>query len=141
MVSRSYRYRQAGHLYKYQQEPALHLQQLHNLPIRLFCLPLLHCRRYHLRLLHRPPRLLPDKGPLLSPQNGTLLLHLWLPLARIHSVYLRYPYQHCRIRRRHWEACARRCQIHLQHQLLRRFSSRVPDILGLVQDFSDSGLQ
>ena len=141
MVSRSHCHRQADYLLYRSQEPPLQLQQFHNLPIRLFGLPLLHCRRYHLRLLYCPPRLLRDQGPLLSQENVTLLLHFRLPLARIHSLYLRYSHQYCRLCWRHWEACAPGCQIHLQYQLLRRLHRRVPDILGLVQGFSHSGLQ
>ena len=141
MVSRSHCHRQAGCLYSRSQEPPLHFEQLHNLPVRLFRLPLLHCRRYHLRLLHCPPRLLPGQGSLLSQENITLLLCFRLPLARIHSLYLRYSHQHCRIRWRHWEACTPGCQIHLQYQLLRWLHCRFPDILGLMQDFSNSSLQ
>ena len=141
MVSCYHCHRQAGRLYSRSQEPPLHLEQLHNLPIRLFSLPLLDCRRYHLRLLHCPPRLLPGQGSLLSQENVTLLFHFRLPLARIHSLYLRYSHQYCRIRWRYWEACAPGCQIHLQYQLLRRLPCRVPDILGLVQDLSNSSLQ
>lgn len=141
MVSRSHCRRQAGYLYSRSQEPPLHLEQLHNLSVRLFSLPFLHCRRYHLRLLYCPPRLLPDQGSLLSQENVTLLLYFRLPLARIHSLYLRYSHQHCRFRWRHREACAPGCQVHLQYQLLRRLHCRVSDVLGLVQGFSDPGLQ
>ena len=141
MVTLSHCHIQAHHLHLHQQEPPLYLQQLHDLSICLLRLPLLNRRRHDMRLLRCPPRLLPDKGPLLGPQHGTLLLHLRLPLAWIHSLYLRYPHQHCRIRRSHWKVCATRCQIHLQHQLLRRFHRFEPDILHLVQDFSDSGMQ
>ena len=132
---------QACYLHLHRQEPPLHLQQLYNLSIRLLRLPFLDCRCHHLRLLHRPSRLLPDQGPLLRPENGTLLLHFWLPLARIHGLYLRYPHQHCRICWRHWEAGASGCPIHLQYQLLCRVHCCGPDILDLVQDQSDPGLQ
>lgn len=131
----------ALHLRVHQQEPPLYLQQLHNLPIRLLRLPLLDRRRHDLRLLRRPPRLLPDQGPLLRPENRTLLFHLRLPLAWIHSLYLRYPHQYCRICRSHWKACATGCQIHLQYQFLRWFHRRKLDVLGLVQNQPDSGLQ
>lgn len=141
MVSRSYFLRHAGCLFSGSQEPPLHLEQLHNLPIRLFSLPLLHCRCYYLRLLHCPPRLLPDQGSLLGQENVTLLLHIRLPLAWIHSLYLWYSHQHCRVRWRYREACAPGCQVHLQYQLLRWIHRRVSDILGPVQDFSNSWLQ
>lgn len=79
-------------LTSYLQEPPLDLQQLHDLPIRLLCIPLLHRRRHHLRLLRRPPRLLPDPRSLLRSQDVTLLLHFRLPLARVHSLHLRHPH-------------------------------------------------
>ena len=85
------------------QEPPLHIQQLHNLPIRLLRLPFLHRWRHHLRLLHRPPRLLPNPRPLFRPQGLSLLLRLRLPLARLHRLYLRYTHQYCWLRWRYWE--------------------------------------
>jgi len=115
------------------QEPPLHLQQLHNLPIRLLRLPLLHRWRHNLRLLHRPPRLLPNPRPLLRPQILPLLLHLWFSLARLHSLHLRHPHQHSRFRRRNWKTSAQRRAVHLQLEFLRRIHCCIFDVLGVMQ--------
>src|SRR5450432_3525825 len=39
--------------------------------------------------------LLPNQRPLLRPQALAILLHLWLQLARLHSLHCRHPNQHC----------------------------------------------
>ena len=97
----------------FSQEPSLHIQQLHNLPLRLLRLPLLNRGCHNHRLLPRPPRLLPDPRSLLRPTLLPVLLHLRLPLARLHRLHLRDSDQYRGVCGRDREARAEGCHVYL----------------------------
>ena len=123
-----------------QQESSIYHKQLHNLSIRLFRLPLLYCRRYHLRLLLRPPWLFPDPGSLLRTQDVSILLYFWLPLARLYCVHLWYPHQYRWLCGCYWKTSPQRRNLHLQLELLLRIHCCVCDLLHFVQAITDSGM-
>lgn len=123
-----------------QQESSIYHKQLHNLSICLFGLPLIYCRRYHLRLLLRPPWLLPDPGSLLSAQDVSILLYFWLPLARLHCIHLWYPHQYRWLRGCYWKTRPQGRNLYLQLELLLRIHCCVWNLLHFMQAVTNSGM-
>ena len=115
-------------------ESPFNYQQFHHLSFSVFRIPLLHCRCDHMRLLLRSQRLSPSQGFVFGEKDFTILLHARYRLARLWSLYRRYPHQHCGLRGCNRQACPSWSQIYLQRELLLRFHRCGWHVLCSVQD-------
>ena len=123
-----------------QQESSIYHKQFHNLSICIFRLPLLYCRRYYLRLLLRPPWLLPNKGSLFRAQDVSILLYFWLPLARLHCIHLWYPHQYRWLRGCYWETRSQGRNLYLQPKLFLRIHCCIWNLLYFVQAVTNTSM-